>query len=198
MLKSFKSAGFSLIEVMTSVAIVSSLGMAIYKLQLVSLATSQQTITKQLMLQYADNLVNQMYAHENSIVTAGDNTSLGLMPGYSSTASNSAYVETSYLSATSPTADCSTTTCNDSQLASYVLNTWKTNLTTKSNVPIANIKAIVCKDSVLGVPSMSNPNCNGSGTQLVIKIVWQPHNYDVESGVLLSNNNYVMLRVPGR
>ena len=65
MLKSFKSAGFSLIEVMVAVAIVSGLGMAIYKLQLVSLATSQQTITKQLMLQYADNLVNQMYCRCN-------------------------------------------------------------------------------------------------------------------------------------
>lgn len=198
MLKSFKSAGFSLIEVMVAVAIVSGLGMAIYKLQLVSLATSQQTITKQLMLQYADNLVNQMYAHENFIVASGSNIGLGLMPGYSSSSSNSAYVETNYSTAVPPTTDCSTTSCTDNQLASYVLNTWKTNLTTKANLPSANIKAIVCKDSALGVPSMSSPNCNGSGTQLVIKIVWQPHNYDVESSALLSSNNYVMLRVPGR
>jgi type IV pilus modification protein PilV len=198
MLKSFKPAGFSLIEVMVAVAIVSGLGMAIYKLQLVSLATSQQTITKQLMLQYADNLVNQMYAHENFIVATGSNTGLGLMPGYSSTSSNSAYVETNYSTAVTPTTDCSTTSCTDNQLASYLLNTWKTNLTTKSNLPSGNIKAIVCKDSALGVPSMSSPNCDGNGTQLVIKIVWQPHNYDVESSALFSNNNYVMLRVPGR
>ena len=200
MLKSFKPAGFSLIEVMVAVAIVSGLGMAIYKLQLVSLATSQQTITKQLMLQYADNLVNQMYAHENFVVATGGNTGLGLMPGYSSTTSNSAYIETSYVSAAVPTKDCSVAAdgCNDSELANYLLNTWKTNLTTKANLPSANIKAIVCKDSALGVPSMSSPNCNGSGTQLVIKIVWQPHNYDVESSALVSNNNYVMLRVPGR
>lgn len=198
MLKFSKLAGFSLIEVMVAVSIISGLGMAIYKLQLVSLSSSQQTLTKQLMVQYADNLLNQMYAHENFIVSSGNYNGLGLMPGYSSSASNSAYIETSYSAASTPGTNCASSGCNENELANYILNTWKSNLSTKANLPSSNIKAIVCKDSALGIPSMSSPNCDGSGTQLAIKIVWQPHNYDVESVALLSNNNYVMLRVPGR
>ncbi len=198
MLKFARRTGFSLIEVMVAVSIISGLGMAIYKLQLVSLSSSQQALTKQLMLQYADNLINQMYAHENFIVSSGNYDGLGLMPGYSSNSSNSAYVETSYSAAATPSTDCSTSSCNDTNLASYILNTWKSNLATKANLPSSSIKAIVCRDSALGVPSMSSPNCDGSGTQLALKIVWQPHNYDLESSALGSNNNYVMLRVPGR
>lgn len=198
MLKLSKLAGFSLVEVMVAVSIVSGLGMAIYKLQLVSLSSSQQTLTKQLMIQYADNLLNQMYAHENFIAGTGSFTGLGLMPGYSSTSSNSAYVETSYSAAATPSVNCSTSACNDSDFAKYILYTWKSNLSTKANLPSSNVKAIVCKDSALGIPSMSSPNCDGTGNQLALKIVWQPHNYDVESAALASNNNYVMLRVPGR
>lgn len=198
MLKFSKFIGFSLIEVMVAVSIISGLGMVIYKSQLLSLASSQQSLTKQLMLQYADNLLNQMYAHENFMVGTGSYAGLGLMPGYSSSSSSSAYIETSYSAAVTPSVDCSTWLCNDIELANYSLNTWKSDLATKANLPSSNVQAIVCKDSALGVPSMSGPNCDGVGTQLAIKIVWQPHNYDVESGALASNNNYVMLRVPGR
>lgn len=182
--------GFSLIEVMTAAAVVSGLGVAIYKLQLSALANSQQSVTKQVMLQYADELINTMYAHENF----QDLNHINQMPGQ--VGGQSAYAETTY-SVASLGVNCSTNVCNDSDWAKYNLYLWKIKLQTKANLPAANVHGIVCQDSTLSVPSENSPNCDGSGN-LAIKIVWKSHlNNSVESSQL-GNVNYVMLRVPQR
>lgn len=189
-----KRSGFSILEVMISVAIMASLGLGIYRLQLTALATSQQTLVKQMMTQSAISIVNQMIGHLN-YTTAASNS---VITGYNvaSCSSASCYKEANYNDdkTSSGLTNCQSNDCNDQQYAKWILYQWKQSLA-NMNLPVTNVFAIVCADSALGVPTTSSPNCsNGS---LVVKIVWTTHSMDSESAIL-GNNNYVMLKVPQR
>ncbi len=187
-----KYRGFSILEVMIAVAIIASLGAGIYRLQLSALASSQQTLVKQMMTQAASSMVNQMVSHLNYVAA----TSNSVIAGYDTTDSYNAsrYKETAYADHSNiPATNCQTGNCTDQQYANWALYQWKQSLA-NMNLPVSNVSAIVCADSAMGIPTTTSPNCsNGS---LVIKIVWTAHNMDAESA--LGNNNYVMLKVPQR
>lgn len=187
-----KYRGFSILEVMIAVVVIASLGAGIYRLQLSALASSQQTLVKQMMTQAASSMVNQMISHLNYTVATGSNS---VIAGYDTTDSYNAsrYIEDNYGSDKASGTNCQSNDCTDQQYAKWALYQWKQSLA-NMNLPVSNIYAIVCADSAMGVPTTTSPNCsNGS---LVVKIVWTAHNMDAESG--LGNNNYVMLKVPQR
>ena len=189
-----KYRGFSILEVMIAVAIMASLGLGIYRLQLTALSTSQQTLVKQMMTQAASSMVNQMVGHLNYTAATASNS---VIAGYDATncSSASCYKEAAYIDdvpAASP--DCQAAGCTDKEYAKWTLYKWKQGLA-NMNLPVSNVSAIVCADDAMGIPTTSSPNCsNGS---LVVKIVWTAHNMDAESAIL-GNNNYVMLKVPQR
>jgi prepilin-type N-terminal cleavage/methylation domain-containing protein len=188
-----KYRGFSILEVMIAVAVIASLGAGIYRLQLSALATSQQTLVKQMMTQTASSMVNQMVSHLNYTAATASNS---VIAGYdAANCSNaSCYKEAAYVDdvpVASP--DCQAANCTDKEYAKWTLYKWKQSLA-NMNLPVSNVSAIVCADSAMGVPTTTSPNC--SSGSLVVKIVWTAHNMDAESG--LGNNNYVMLKVPQR
>lgn len=189
-----KYRGFSILEVMIAVAIMASLGLGIYRLQLSALATSQQTLVKQMMTQAASSMVNQMVSHLNYTAATASNS---VIAGYDTTDSYNAsrYKETAYADHSNiPATNCQTGNCTDQQYANWALYQWKQSLA-NMNLPVSNVSAIVCADGAMGIPTTTSPNCsNGS---LVVKIVWTAHNLDAES-TILGNNNYVMLKVPQR
>lgn len=190
-----KYRGFSILEVMIAVAVIASLGAGIYRLQLSALATSQQTLVKQMMTQTASSMVNQMVSHLNYTAATASNS---VIAGYDSASCSAAscYKEANYNDdkTSSGLTNCQSNDCNDQQYAKWILYQWKQSLA-NMNLPVSNIYAIVCADSAMGVPTTTSPNCsNGS---LVVKIVWTTHNMDAESAIL-GNNNYVMLKVPQR
>ena len=189
-----KYRGFSILEVMIAVAIMASLGLGIYRLQLSALATSQQTLVKQMMTQAASSMVNQMVSHLNYTAATASNS---VIAGYDTTDSYNAsrYKETAYADHSNIHAtNCQTGNCTDQQYANWALYQWKQSLA-NMNLPVSNVSAIVCTDSAMGIPTTTSPNC--STGSLVVKIVWTAHNLDAES-TILGNNNYVMLKVPQR
>lgn len=199
-----RDKGFSIIEVLAATAIVAGLGGAIYKLQLTSLASSQQIITRQLMIQYSDNLINQMNEHLNFIgYSAGALYTLSMEPGAYSDALNqpkNGYVETVFTTyAQDGTyANCSTRNCDDNQLAKYLINTWKKHLKLDTNLPENNVSGIVCRDQTMAVPSMTDPHCSNSGP-LVLKVIWQPKNQSTETtGLGGHDDNYIIMKIAGR
>lgn len=204
-----KIKGFSLIEVLASVAIVSSLGLAIYKLQLTSLSNSQQIITKQLMLQYTDSLVNQMNTHLNFMGHSNEasmyNDKIYMEPGAYGNLENG-YAEKNYNedeTTEAPGNECASG-CNDEKFAKYLLKSWKYKLKYQAKLPAANVHAIVCRDGRLNVPSMDNPNCDTSPNSiqpLAIKIVWVNGNESAAETFRKrtdTSDNYILLRVAGR
>lgn len=188
------SNGFSIIEVMITVAIIAALGAAIYKLQLTDISSTQQITTRQLMMQSAINLSNKIYA--NSSYCATNATSR--RGGCTAADGTNNYTETNYTDDTTlTTPNCSGNLCTEAQLAKFILFQWKSSLTvTNMNIPTANIFAIICRDSSLAIPTTAGANCNGSGG-LVIKMAWQSH---IETAELttLGNNNYLILPLAQR
>lgn len=182
-----KKSGFSILEIMVSVLMLASLGLGLYRLQLVSLITSQQIITKQLMAQMASNLANQIYSHLNYTNTNNINRN-----GFY-------YAENAYSDHTTLNGltDCSNTLdpCDDIKYAAYALYQWKQSLKDTS-IPKENLHAIVCLDNSMAIPTLVSPNCNGA-PNLVIKIVWHPHYIDSESSLLFADN-YIMINVAAR
>lgn len=184
--------GFSILEVMIAVTIFSAVGAGIYKLQLANLSTTQQITTKQLMMQSAISLSNQIYINLNYCANNVNNR----VAGCSAADGSSAYTETTYTEhASNYTTNCATTACNDANLASYILYNWKQSFESM-NLPSGNIKGILCRDNSLAAPTTSSPNCSGSGG-LVIKIVWQSHIENAES-TSIGQNNFIILAVPAR
>lgn len=179
-----KHKGFSVLEVMIAVAVVAALGLGIYRLQLAGIATTQQALTRQLAYKAADNLANQIY----STLIYLNNTTVDR--------SSESFVETTYTAHSSYTTNCSTTSCSASQFAAYAISNWKNSLASNVNLPSGSVFAIICKDSVMAIPTTASGNCNNAG-DLMIKIVWQTHNQDAESAIL-GNNNFIMFRVPQR
>lgn len=179
--------GFSILEIMVAVAVIAALGLGIYRMQLSALAAAQQGIARQQAMRSADNLLNQL-----SSITLYQNTT--------NVARSLPFTETLYIDNNSVNVDCSvqstTSACNTSQMEQYFLFRWKSQLANTMNLPANNVKAILCADSSLSAPTLTTPNCNGSGNP-VIKIVWQSHTQDIESS-LLGASSYIMLQVPVR
>ena len=182
--------GFSILEIMVAVAVLSSLGLGIYRLQLAGLSSGQQSLIRQLATKSASNLANQIYAN----LVYASNTTIARSP--STFAENSSTAYTLHLTTPSPNCSTNSNACTQSENINALISTWKMNLSGLLDLPSANIFAAVCLDGAMGVPTVSTPNCSGSGA-LVIKIAWVAHNNMGESAIL-GENNYVMLKVPQR
>ena len=178
---------------MVAVTVISALGAGIYKLQLANLSTTQQITTKQLMMQSAISLSNQIYSNLNYCA----NNATNRVAGCSAAGGTSAYTETLYADHTSVySTNCATTNCTDANLADYIIYNWKQSFS-NMNLPSGNIYGIVCRDTSLAVPTTgNNGGCNGNGG-LVIKMLWQSHVETAESGIV-GQNNFIILPVPSR
>jgi len=185
-----KKCGFSILEVMIAIAVISSLGLGIYRLQLSQLSATQQALTRQLAMQSASNLANQIYAHLNYCNNGSTSRISSCLNN-----TNSNYTETAYTDDTSMGTNCNSNNCTEAQYADYVLFRWKSTFTSM-NLPAGNILGVVCRDNSLTIPTMSATGCNGNGG-LVIKMVWQSHLESAEA-TNLGSNNFIILPVPQR
>ena len=176
-------AGFAILEVILAVGLISSLGLAIYRLQLAEAIATQQLLRQQFMSQAANTMANQIYADLN--YSAANSLSRVAL----------AYAESSYAEHTTlPRADCrNENTCSSSQYAALILAHWKQSLSQRA---MGNIYALVCQDDSLTTPTISHANCSGQGG-LVVKIVWQSNPYAPDA-LSSTQSSYVMLPVPQR
>lgn len=200
--------GVTLIEVLVATAIISGLGLAIYKLQLASLGNSQQVITRQLMTEYSDSLINQMYAHLNVVGSTDDKLySLYLEPGHSgATLSDRNYYLDNNMNgyddapSVDPSKGCDSG-CTDQAFAANLAMIWKFNVVHRTNLPSDDVHATICRDYAMKVPTFDNPNCDTptGHNPIVLKIVWRT-NTDKNEKSFLGNreDNYLMFRVPSR
>lgn len=189
-------AGFSLLEVMVGVVIASSLTIAIYKLQITTIASAGAGALRQAISQSVFDLSACIYATLNS---CNQNT-LAKIGACVDNAGSSYYAENSYSENTVlSTVDCSTISpmaaCTDYQLAKYLLFKWKSHLA-RLNPKGYGIHAIVCRDSSLAIPEFANPRCDGYGP-LVVKVVWQLQLVHKEQ-VLIPEHDYLLLSLPAR
>ena len=199
-----KNHGFSIIEVMVAVAVVAGLGGALYRLQLSSLAVSQQIVTRQLVAMYTDDLVSKMNSQVNFVSLAPkDNamTSMYLEAGSYGVHKN-AYVDSNAGGA----GDCHNTLCTEEQLSAMYLQEWKKNFSAGVHLQPANVRMTIWRDYKMGVPKFDrndyglyDPNCDGGEfAPIVVKVSWLGNNEDSEFNKLTRDDNYIIYRVAGR
>ncbi len=166
--------GFSLVEVMLAVAIFTSLGLALYLLQITLSMSLQQILVRQDLIPSVINLAQQLSAMDP------------------------ATAETAYNDNTlAPTVDCARAmesgACSKEDYIKYSIFNWKHKLA-QSSVP--EVKAIVCFDDeeyASKVPTANSAACSSSGMNLVIKLVWDRPAYPAANP---NAANYFVLRVP--
>ena len=176
-----RNRGIGLAEILVSLLIISIAIVGFSRLMLANVKSSSYNNTQQL----TNNAVQYIFDRINANLQTSNATS--------SSAQN--YVETSYSSdTTTPNITCNSGNyCSQSQQALYDLYQWKQYLAT---LKIPQLNAIVCLDTSgnYGIPTLSSPNCSGSG-DVVVKLVWQYAASSSESS-LVSSTKYITVKVP--
>lgn len=194
-----KQNGFSLLEVSIAVAIAASVGGAIYQLQLISLNNSKKLVIRQLVSEYSDDLLSKMIVQMNFKSKNGNASSNRYFEAGTYGDGKNSYVTSTYTTYTN-TKDCKSSGCDDNEMGWYLLNKWKQNVISKSGLPEANIRVIICRDYKLGIPTMDSPNCdNLPNNPLALKVVWKQSELTLENSKLADrNDNYLIYRIPGK
>ena len=177
-----RNYGMGLSEILVTLLIISIARAGFSKLMLANIKSSSYSNTQQLVSNGAQYIFDRINANLQS---GSNNQSSPLQ----------IYTETSYTSDTTvPSVTCNSGSyCTQQQQAFYDLYQWKQYLAT---LKIPYLSAIVCQDTRgnYGVPTLSSPNCSGSG-DLVVKIVWQYVPPSVESS-LVSSTKYLITKLP--
>lgn len=189
-----KTGGYLLLEVLMALVLVSGMSLAIYQSLLAELALSQQLLARQYMLQAANALANQIYAHlaytclndpPNFVRSASYMPSSFCPPGGLSMFSEIKFNGSSG----EPSCD----SCTAVAYAKYTLWQWQQAL---KHLPLANIFGLVCVDNdnyAQNIPTLLQSNCAANGRNLVIKMLWQA---PTTAGKTV--NSYYILRVPSQ
>ncbi|MEE9346267.1 MAG: type IV pilus modification protein PilV [Methylococcales bacterium] len=147
----FQSSGFTLVEIMVTLVIVSIGMLGLSKLQLTSLRYNQNAYQRSIATQLAYDMTNRMRANA-SVVNSG---------AYHSP------------TAAQKTACLSTAGCSPTEMAAHDVYEW---LSTASPTSVVNqlpdSSATVCLDSTPEDGVAATPACDGLGSQHAIKIWW--------------------------
>jgi type IV pilus assembly protein PilV len=165
-------SGFTLLEVLIALLIVSFGMLGVAGLQLVTLKSNSSSQYRSLAVHYAQEIGERMRANNAALTT----TLLRIpFTGYNSPATSK-----THSSLTSFTASCKTTGCTPGQQALNDLAEWQQGIATS----FPNGIGIVCIDSgtINGPNGISGeisyngnvlaPNCDGLGDTFVVKIAW--------------------------
>lgn len=176
--------GFSLLEVLIALALLTLVSSGLFRLQAYSQTSLHKSNNKLLISSLTSNLFNQIYAQ----LPISDNNSISRGASF--------YIENSYLEHLVSNDNCFNKWCDEKDYAGFIISNWKSQL---QQLPIENVHAIVCKDVVQNTtaPTLDNPNCSASGTQLVAKVIWQNQKLKAEESIL-SSTEYLIMDLPKR
>ncbi len=146
-----KLTGFTLIEIMVTIVILSVSLLGLSKMQLTSLRYNQDAYQRSLATQLAYDMTNRMRAN----VSAAKLGAYDLPSGIQNLAC------------------LSVTGCLSPQMAAHDVYEWLSPLSPTSVVnQLPNASAITCLDSSPEDGVSSSPACDGVGSQYAIKIWW--------------------------
>ncbi len=140
-MKRHRQRGFSLLEVLVTVVIL-SIGMLGVAAVLVTVhKANASSYMRQQAVQQAYDILDRMRANRTAALQGGYNIALTTVPG-------------------APSVNCTSASCNPTQMANYDLWQWHTDLT--NDLPVASASIAT---SVLGTP----PNAN---TVVTVTVQW--------------------------
>jgi type IV pilus assembly protein PilV len=157
-------SGFTLLEVLIALLIVSFGMLGVAGLQLVTLKSNASSQYRSLAVHYAQEIGERMRVNDAALKTGVLRTQFA--------AYNSPATSKTHASLTSFTATCKTIGCTPAQQALNDLAEWQQSISTT----FPNGIGIVCLDSGAGEASYNGivftPNCDGLGETYVVKIAW--------------------------
>lgn len=166
-----RQQGFTMLEVLIAILIISFGLLGLAGLQIVSLKYAHSATLRTVATQHAQDIADRMRANLAGVAANGYNMGTG-----GATATQTAACLT-----------VTTTGCTAAQLAAHDLYEWQQALSataSTSGTGMPNGQGVVCIDSTPNDPAIgdaSNPQCDNTGQLYVIKIWWTD---DQNSGVL--------------
>lgn len=151
---SLRSAGFSLLEVLVALLIMSIGLLGLAALQTVGLTFNRQSYGRTQATLQAYDIIDRIRANKsnNAVINSNyDNVALGTTPG---------------------TTDCSSSTCDSGQMADYDIRTW--NNANKSILPQG--KGAICR----GTLDATFSTCTVGGSIYQIGIKWKEGGSDMQ------------------
>lgn len=168
-----KASGFSMVEIMVSILVLSVGVLGTAGMQLSALRTTHQSGLTTMALQLATEMADRMRANDSQMRQSD---------------SNNHFLNLDYSAAKegepkSPTIVCYSEACDPAELAQFDLYEWKKRL--RSALPSA--RAVICRDktpwdSSTGALTWECDGSAGEGASLVIKIGWLLKNPDGSIG----------------
>lgn len=172
--RTFDADGFSLIEVLVSILVLSLGVIGAAAMQLTGLRTTQQSGYQSVALQLASELADKMRANDSQMKQIdGANPFLAID-----------YKSAEQGEPASP-GSCYGISCSGAELAEFDIYEWKKRI--KAGLPAG--RAVVCRDAAPWDSANGSLrwSCNGGpGSSLVIKVGWQAKNPD---GSLIEDAN---------
>ncbi|MDD3265651.1 MAG: hypothetical protein PHC75_00545 [Burkholderiales bacterium] len=176
------NGGFSILEVIIAMSIAILISLAVLKLQYITISNSRQSLVRQKVMIYANSMINQL-----RVVSQNHNQTY--FP----------FTDNFYTKYSDSSVKCAQSLCSKEEFMYYIINEWKMDMAFDDELSNVNIKAIVCHDSLLHIPTIDSPNCDGNiNSSLFLKVIWDIKGDELINKALIMRDNYIVLRVPAK
>lgn len=176
-----KIKGYLMIEVLILLVIFASLGITLYQLSMKSNSSANNSNYRSIALQIANEAFDKMKSNQSASIA-------GLYLTYVGGADVGSYIDGN-CKAVNYNVVHTESVCNYSNMAKDDLIEIQRSV--QNLLPQGEI--FICKDSARSLGTPSNPNCNDSGNDYVIKIFWK----DRTSKDLNQNDGYSQIVMGG-
>lgn len=156
-----KNSGYLIVEVLVLLVIFAALGITLYQFSMKSNAAANNANTRSIAIQIANEVFDKIKANQSGAIA-------GLYTTYSGGANIGAIADSS-CKAVSYNVSHPETVCNYTNMAKDDL--MEIQRSVAGLLPQGSF--VICKDSLKSQGTPTNPNCNDSGTDLVVKIFWK-------------------------
>lgn len=173
--------GYLMIEILVLLIIFASLGITLYQLSMKSNSATNNTNTRAIAIQIANEAFDKMKANQSAVLAGQYITHSG--GAASGTISDNSCKAVNYNVAHTEAV------CNYTNMARDDLM----EITRSVAGLLPQGEFVICKDSARSQGTPTNPNCNDAGTDLTIKIFWK----DRTSKDLNNNNGYSQVILGG-
>lgn len=176
-----KNQGYLMVEILVLLMIFASLGITLYQLSMKSSSASNNTNTRAIALQIANEALDKLKANQSGALSGLYITNLGGV-SVGSISDNSCKAVNYNISHTEAL-------CNYTNMAKDDLIEIQRSV--QNLLPQGAF--VICKDSLRAKGTPTNPNCNDSGNDFTIKIFWK----DRISKDMNNNNGYSQVILGG-
>lgn len=176
-----KNKGYLMIEILILLIIFASLGVTLYQLSMKSNSAANNTNTRAIAMQIANEAFDKMKANQSGVLS-------GLYLTYSGGSATGTIADSS-CKAVSYNVTHAESACSFTNMAKDDLMEIKRSV--EGLLPQGAF--VICKDSARSQGTPTAPNCNDSGTDLTIKIFWK----DRSSKDMNNNDGYSQVILGG-